>query len=68
MKNAHLVMAKITLDVKNCLCATWELGDSLHVRRNLMSDWYSLIDLVCMHQVVLLQVRIKIIVIVILCV
>ena len=54
MKSAHLVMAKITLDVKNCLYATWELADSVHVRCNLISDWYSLIDLVCTHQVVLL--------------
>ena len=40
MKNAYT--AKITLDVKNCVYAAYELGNSLHVRRN----FWSLTDLV----------------------
>ena len=50
MKNAHLVPAKITLDVNNCLYAALELGDSLHVRH----VFWCLIDLVCIYQVILL--------------
>ena len=57
-KNAYLITTKITLDVYNCLYflnAVQQLGDSLDVRRNL-SAWCSMIDVVCIYQLILLYV------------